>query len=220
MKKKKKKKINVTKTLKSNKMFITIILLILILFTYLVYNNIPVTSMSRRGIEFLNNYEYPTQYVTSDNCMEPYDVGDGVVTFGPGITYQNAKLGYTDINQKLGTAYSASNSCIKTDDLFTLQRMILVDYEQIVNTFAKQYAVDFNQHQFNALVLLAYNSPHIFEYEDFISVLVDEDSTSDEYIDAAQSYYQHLKDYDKFGEGWCNRVKDSAEMYYDGDYRR
>lgn len=217
---KRKSRFNVSKALKSNKLFITIMLLILLLFTYLVYSNVPVTSMNRRGIKFLNNYEYPSQYVTSDNCMEPYDVGDGVITFGPGITYQDAEQGYADINQKLGTDYSQVNSCINTDDLFALQRMILVDYEQIVNTFATRYNVEFDQHQFNALVLLAYNSPRIFEYDQFINVLINEDSTIDEYIDAAHSYYQKLRNYDKFGEGWYNRVEDSAEMYYNHDYRR
>lgn len=217
---KKKRKIKVAKSFKNNKTFIAMILLILLFFTYLVYSNVPVTSMNRRGIKFLNNYEYPTQYVTSENCMEPYDVGDGVVTFGPGITYQDEQLGYADINQKLGTDYSATDNCINTDDLFALQRMILVDYEQIVNTFAQQYNVEFNQDQFNALVLLAYNSPSIFEYDQFIDVLIDENSTIEEYIDAAHSYYQQLRNYDEFGEGWYNRVEDSAQMYYDGDYRR
>lgn len=217
--KRKKKKIIWKQIFASNKQFIIVITILIIVFIQLVKFNLPVTEINRQGLKLLNAYEYPSYKVSADNCMSPYDVGDGVITFGPGITYPSVASGIKDINNNLGTSYTTENSCIATDDLLKMQKVIISDYEQIVINVSHLYNLKLNQDQFNALVLLAYNSPNIFKNPGFIAVLSNEDSTMDQYITAADNYYRTLSGYDtQFGSGWYNRIVDSAQVYYEGEY--
>ncbi len=204
----------------NNKQFIIVITVLVLVFIQLVKYNMPVTEINRQGLKLLNAYEYPSYKVTSENCMSPYDVGDGVITFGPGITYPSVKAGIEDINSKLNTDYTTVDNCIATDDLLDMQKLIIREYEEIVININHLYNLGLNQDQFNALVLLAYNSPNIFKDPGFIAVLTDEDSTIDQYITAADNYYRTLSGYDtQFGSGWYNRVVDSAQVYYNGEYQ-
>ncbi len=200
--------------------FCLVLVVLALVFGWLVFLNQPVTGLNSKGLRFLNKYEYPTYLIEAGRCMRPYDVGDGVVTFGPGITYSTTELGVADINQKLGTNYSLDDNCIKTKDLIKMQKLVLQKYENVVLNIEQQYQVEFNQDQFNALVLLAYNSPNLFKDQTFIAVITNPTSSYEQYVLAADSYYQQLSGYyTDFGTGWYNRIKDSAEMYYFGDYK-
>lgn len=204
----------------SDIVFVIVVIGLIITFGQLVKKNTPVEDMDQKGIKFLNLYEYPTYLIEQQNCMRPYDVGDGVVTFGPGITYPTKEQGITAINQQLNTNYTLEQDCIRTEDLLLMQKFVLVKYEQVVVRIENQYGVVFNQDQFNGLVLLAYNSPNLFKNDQFIAVITNPDSTYQQYVEAADNYYQQLSGYQtQYGSGWYNRIKDSAEIYYYGDYK-
>lgn len=216
----KNKNLNLLQVVLNNKTFTFVLLSIIFSFLWLVTLNQPVVALNKKGIEFLNMYEYPRYLTEKGNCMYPYDVGDGVITFGPGITYPTIEAGIESINLELGTNYSVTESCIKTADLMNMQKQILVKYENIVLKVEEDYVVSFTQNQFNALVLLSYNSPNLFKNQDFLQVITNPTSTYQQYVLAADNYYRQLRGYDThFGEGWYNRIKDSGEMYYYGDYR-
>lgn len=204
----------------NNKAFSFVIVALIFSFMWIVTLNRPVEGLDRKGISFLNKYEYPSYLTEEGNCMYPYDVGDGVITFGPGITYPTIEAGIEGINNQLGTKYSVTDSCIKTSDLMDLQKKILVKYENVILNVENDYVVSFTQDQFNALVLLSYNSPNLFKNHEFLKVITNSESTYEQYVEAADNYYRQLRGYDThFGEGWYNRIKDSGEMYYFGDYR-
>lgn len=210
----------VVKYIKNNKLFFLIIFALVFSLGLLVINNLPVTTISNQGLKLLNKYEYPTYLLTEDNCMEPYDVGDGVITFGPGITYPNIESGIDDINAELNTNYTIANSCIKQKDLSKMQKKVISEYEQIVINVEIANNYQFNQQQFDGLVLLAYNSPNIFKNEEFLAVITNPNSSYDQYVVAADNYYQQLSGYfTTFGSGWYNRIIDSAQLYYEGDYQ-
>lgn len=203
-----------------NKEISLVLFIIVIAFIALVINNRPVTEINNKGLDFLNTYEYPSYLLTSSDCMSPYDVGDGVITFGPGLTYQTVEEGYNHFNEQLETTYSSENDCIAQKHLFAMQKIRIVSYENVVNKIQEQHNIKFSQDQFNALVLLAYNSPNLFKDEQFINVIISSDGDSAQYIEAADNYYRKLSGYDtKFGQGWYNRIVDSAEMFYYGDYK-
>lgn len=204
----------------ANKQFALVIACIALSFSVLTLRALPVESVDWRGLRLLNKYEFPSYLIEEGNCMRPYDVGDGVVTFGPGITYPSEERGIAAINEQLGTKYTTENNCIERSDLKKLQAEVLIDYENIVLNVEKSYDVAFNHDQFNALVLLAYNSPNLFKDEAFLKVITDPQSSYQQYVDAADNYYQQLRGYDTaFGTGWYNRIKDSAELFYYGDYQ-
>lgn len=219
-KKRNKQGVKAIKYIKNNKLFFFIIIALILILGLLIIKNLPVTTISNRGLKLLNKYEYPTYLLTADKCMEPYDVGDGVITFGPGITYSSVETGVDDINAKLNTDYTTSNSCIRQKDLIKMQKIIIGEYEQIVINVETANNYQFNQQQFDGLVLLAYNSPNIFNNEGFIAVITNPNSSYDQYVDAADNYYQQLSGYfTTFGNGWYNRIIDSAQLFYEGDYQ-
>lgn len=180
------------------------------------------------GLQILNDYEFPSYLIEDGTCMRPYDVGDGVITFGPGITYPTEQAGIDDINSRFNTDYTLENNCIEVDTLHTLQRDIISNYEAVVNKVAIWHFKHFTQDQFNGLVLLAYNSPNLFKNEDFKTVILADQPTQDEYITAANDYYKTLGSYydnpntdepdDGFGNGWYNRIVDSSEVFFGIDY--
>lgn len=185
-------------------------------------------TIDEAGLTILNDYEFPLYLIEEDKCMRPYDVGDGVITFGPGITYSDEQSGLDDINSRFDTEYTADDDCIDVDILHQLQRAVISDYEAIVNHVAIWHFKHFTQDQFNGLVLLAYNSPNLFNDEEFIKVILSDTATQEEYIEAANNYYKTLNSYydnpnteeadDGFGNGWYNRIVDSSEVYFGIDY--
>lgn len=234
------------KKLKQNlKMVLIVVFLLLVLITgvmfYGIKNNIffeirmnnlePYMKPSKNLLNLLNDYEMP-QYLIQQNsngksCLAPYDVGDGVETFGPGVTYKTKEEGIQDINSLLGTNYSLENDCIKIRDLEKLQSTKLDSYSWDVLYHAHEYDLSLNQQKFDGLFLLVYNSPDILDYPQFVNAL-QENGSKERYIDAADKYYQQFDNYydnpktkaknDGYGEGWHNRVVDSSQIYYSGEY--
>ncbi|WOO87714.1 hypothetical protein RZE82_01915 [Mollicutes bacterium LVI A0039] len=206
------------------------ILVVFLLGKLFWYQHVKAYSMTinEQGLEILNAYEFPTYLIEEDNCMRPYDIGDGVITFGPGITYQTEQDGINDINERFNTKYTLKNNCIDLDILNELQLEIMGAYEAVVNDIAIKKFHHFTQDQFNALVLMSYNSPALFEEEEFVEAILDDSTTQAQYIEAANNYYKQLNAYydnpnteeknDGFGEGWYNRILDSSEVYFGLDY--
>ncbi len=184
--------------------------------------------IDEQGLEIINAYEFPNYLIEDDNCMRPYDVGDGVITFGPGITYQTEEAGINDINERFDTNYTIKKNCIDVDILHDLQLDIMATYEDYVNHVAIWHFRHFTQDQFNGLVLLSYNSPGLFSDDQFIKTITNPDSTQEQYIESADNYYKQLNSYydnpntdepdDGFGLGWYNRIVDSSEVYFGLDY--
>ncbi len=185
-------------------------------------------TIDEAGLEILNAYEFPSYLIEDGYCMRPYDVGDGVITFGPGITYPTEQAGLDDINQRFSESYTLEENCIDVDQLHTLQRDIISNYEAVVNHVAIWHYKHFTQDQFNGLVLLAYNSPDLFKNDGFKQVILSDNPTQEEYINAANDYYKQIGSYydnpnteeadDGYGKGWYNRIVDSSEVFFAIDY--
>ncbi len=210
----------IQKVVKQNPLFIVTLSGLVLVFWLLVASNMPVHQIDHKGLRLLNKYELPIYLVESGNCMQPYDVGDGVITFGPGITYQDSQSGFDDINQIVGSNYSFDNSCVKIRDLKRVQKQKMTYYEQVVDNLQVSCNLKFSQDEFNGLVLLSYNSPSIFNQSVFANALCSSSISYDTYVETANSYYMSLSGYDtSFGSGWYNRIVDSAEVYFFGDYK-
>lgn len=205
-------------------------LLIVIAFLIIWPKHVAKYSMTidDKGLAILNDYEFPNYLIEDGYCMRPYDVGDGVITFGPGITYPTEQAGIDDINNRFNTDYTLEENCIDVNTLHTLQRDIISNYEAVVNKVAIWHFKHFTQDQFNGLVLMAYNSPNLFKNDEFKQVILNEEASQEQYITAADNYYKTLGNYydnknteeadDGFGKGWYNRIVDSAEVYFGIDY--
>ncbi len=186
-------------------------------------------TIDEQGLEILNAYEFPSYLIDYEEyCMAPYDIGDGVITFGPGITYPTEQAGIDDINDRYNTSYSLKDDCIDVDLLHELQYDIMEDYEWYANKVAIWHFKHFTQDQFNALVFMSYNSPGLLSDDGFIEVITSDNPTYDDYVIAANNYYKQIPSYydnpnteeedDGFGNGWYNRIVDSAEVFFGIDY--
>ncbi len=216
------------------KIIIVIFLIIIAFLTYKIVSYIDYKinyekELSAKGQELLDDYEFPWYMVEQpDNCLRPYDVGDGVITFGPGITYNTEEEGIEDINKKYKKDYTVSNNCIDVDILFKLQKDLMYVYEDYVSEKTFEHKVKVNQNEFDALLILAYNSPDFLKDEEVIKMLKNDEHTKKEYIKAINNYYKQIKSYydnpntqepnDGFGQGWYNRIVDSAEVFFDEEY--
>ncbi len=211
--------------------FILIILIAILTYkvaTYIDYKINYEKELSTQGQELLDGYEFPWYMVEQDNCLRPYDVGDGVITFGPGITYNTEEEGLEDINEKYQTNYTISNNCIDVDILFKLQKDIMYIYEDYVSKKAFEHRIKLTQNEFDALLILAYNSPNLLKEEEVIEMLKNKNHTKKEYIATINNYYKQMKNYydnkdteepnDGYGQGWYNRIVDSAEVFFEEEY--
>ncbi len=220
-KKRNKKNLNkIKKQVNNNIAFIAAITIVIIFALVISEQNSPTKSISNRGLKLLNKYEYPTYLEETGNCMRPYNVGDGVVTFGAGITYPDELAGINDINQLLDKTYSLADNCIKTRDLNKLFEIKIEYYENKVVNFQLENDMVFSQKQYDGLLLLVYNSPNILKDSNFARVLLDKQASSDMYINAANEYYKQFSAYsESFGNGWYNRIVDSSQVYYQREYK-
>lgn len=195
-------------------------------------NNVS-TVLSSEGLQLLNDYEYPKnneQNREDMRCMVPYDVEDGVTTFGAGVTFPTAEEGFEKINNEYGTDYGKENNCISVDILNEFQILMLEKYELDVLNFFEDNQIEFVQNQFDGLLILDYNSPEVLKYEPLINLLKNDKDTvlKEEFIDVIDSYYRQFPAYydnpntnkrnDGFGEGWYNRILDVADVYFDSQY--
>lgn len=224
------KDINWNKVIRRGLIAIICVLVIIIGISIVWEKHVEKYSMTidEDGLAILNAYEFPSYLIEEGYCMRPYDVGDGVITFGPGITYDTEQAGLDDINSRFNTNYTLDDDCIDVDTLHTLQRDIISNYEAVVNKVAIWHFKHFTQDQFNGLVLLAYNSPNLFSNEEFKQYILSDNQNEEGYIEAANNYYKQLDSYydnpnteeadDGFGNGWYNRIVDSAEVYFGIDY--
>lgn len=208
-----------------------IAIVLIVLFIFLNYAVVYKKELSDDGLTLLNEYEFPWYLTEEDNtgntCLRPYDVGDGVITFGPGITYDTEQLGISAINNEYNTDYTLEDNCINVEYLFDFQKIILKEYEVNVSKFSFKYNLHLSQNEFDALVILDYNSPNFLKDQDVIDMLSNE-PTKSQYIDAINNYYQKLESYydnqntteknDGYGVGWYNRIVDTAEVYFDDEY--
>lgn len=205
----------IKKHIGQNKLFYGLLLMLGVVINLLV----PSQSLSMRGLKLLNEYELPRDKIAANKCMEPYDVGDGVITFGAGITYPSETQGLEDINRLFKTDYTLTNDCVKTSELEKLQKEKLAYYEQLIVDYERENSKTFSQTEFDGVFLLIYNSPQIIYDEQYKSLLMQEDITVDEYFDVANNYYKKLNGYDMFGAGWRARILDSAQLFCNGDYK-
>lgn len=224
------KDVNWNKVIRRGLITIICILVVFITFSIVWTKHVEKYSMTidENGLAILNDYEFPSYLIEDGYCMRPYDVGDGVITFGPGITYPTEQDGLDDINLRFNTNYTLKDDCIDVDTLHTLQRDIISNYEAVVNKIAIWHFKHFTQDQFNGLVLLAYNSPNLFANDEFKTFILSDNQTQEGYIEAANNYYKQLNSYydnpnteaeeDGFGKGWYNRIVDSSEVYFGIDY--
>ncbi|MFV0246983.1 MAG: glycoside hydrolase family protein [Mycoplasmatales bacterium] len=224
------RKFNKDKKFRTNTTIGLILIVIVFAFSFNILTHMP-TELSSKGLKLLNEYEVPKSKIeANDNvtCMKPYDINDGKVTFGAGITYNSIEEGLKDINQEFKTKYTINNNCIDIKYLKKLEIIKLKTYEKYVLKVKDNNNLRLNQQQFDALVIMAFNSPNVLKDDDVLQVLVKKESKS-KYINSMDNYYKTLSAYydnpntkemdDGFGEGWLNRIKDSADVYYNHQYK-
>lgn len=202
-----------------------IIVLLTIWWYFLRYQNIyDVHEVSNHGLELLNDYEGINIIdweidSEGDYCAKAYDVGDGVITFGFGQTFDDEKTGIDYLNNVVEGDYQVGD-CLKQDDLYQLETDDLKERNKKINHLDRKYKMNLNQQQFDAIMLMFYLNEATIYNKEFWQLLQNPEIDETMYENYFLTQYQEFNDFDIYGEGWTLRIVDSAQLYFYDDYQR
>lgn len=154
-----------------------------------------------------------------EQCLRSYDVGDGVVTFGLGKTFNTEIDGINHINELNNTTYN-ENDCIKLEHLMKIHEEDISIREKKILSLDKKYKTNINQQQFDAIMLMFYLNEDSINSLKFWNLLSNEDLTKISYIDYFINIYSQFNQYETYKAGWNARIEDSADIFFDSQYTR
>lgn len=218
---------------KNQRRLITLLLTVslILLFSYTIWfdfyrytNSYHITGISDSGLTLLNDYEgyniIDWQTDSKGNiCSYPYDVGDGVVTFGLGQTYPNEKTGYAAINEQTGSDYQVGD-CVTLEDSNHDQANDLEQRAITILQYDKLYKANINQNQFDAIMLMFYLNEDTIKDPEFWQMITDPTTTEADYTQYFLDIYAQFDQWDVYQAGWTKRIIDSGQLFYQADYTR
>lgn len=190
-----------------------------------IENKIIPTKLSSDGYDYLTRLEINSSLIHYDeegNIVEikNHDVGDGGVTIGMGIF-----VSYSDEKELMRLKSKGINVNVGEwntyDDVYELYCERSIKYEENVNNIVNRNDLLLTQNQYDAIYVMVYNRPALSvegaAYDKYFS---SNNPTCEKYIDSLVDEYKTLKTWDSYGEGWTNRIKNSADVYFDSDYSK
>ncbi len=217
----KKQKIKYKKQIK-NAGYSLFTLILLTWFVFFGYQN-GVQGISGSGKDLLNDYEgiysMDWKFNIGGSCLKAYDVGDGVITVGFGNTYPSEEIAIDDINNKTKGHYKVGD-CIKRKDLEKIQDIDLRKRSKEINSLDQSYDTNLTANQFDAVLLLYYLNEATIKDKSFWTMISNENVDKQEYIDYFVGKFSNFELWSIYKKGWVLRIKDSAELFFDGDYNR
>lgn len=203
---------------------LVLLILISIYLTFKYENEYGITGMSDEGLILLDDYEGYNMLVSDidsdgDACHAAYDLGDSVITFGLGVTFETEQLGIEHLNETYNTSYKVGD-CIKVSDLLNLQREAIYDREQQVLDLDRIHRANLNQQQYDAVMMMFYLNEDTIRDQKFWKIIKDKKSNIDDYSEYFITEYSQFKQWEDYQYGWSNRILDSSEVFYNKDYTR
>lgn len=218
------------KKIKVNKKVVlgTAIAIILCSTIYIIFfsyrNPNGVESLSSDGLGLLKDYEgydLISTYTDTDGdaCQFPYDLDDGSITFGLGVTFPSEQEGMDYINKEFDAGYKVGD-CIKVDDLNQLLYDAIAKREKQILKFDSKHRLEMTQQQFDAIFIMFYLNEDTVLNKNFVKLLKNDELTYKEFTNYFIGEYKQFDQWNDFGEGWTKRINDAADVYFKGEYDR
>ena len=94
-------------------------------------------------------------------------------------------------------------------------------YSLKVDNLIEKHNLQLTQEQYDALFLMAYNRPKLFEDGGTIDILLAaKNNNREDWKIAILEEYKELKNWEKYKNGWTNRLDEQLDLFFEGDYIR
>ena len=150
------------------------------------------------------------------------DIGDGGYTVGFGVYIKHGDQATIDYYKKTyGIDVTDTSAYVPIDVCQKIFDNEIGKYTGYVDSAVKRYGLDLTQSQYDALTIMAYNRPSILNDGHAVGDLLKAGNMNPEdWRNAMINEYQGLKNWNKYGNGWTNRIDDELECFFQGDYKR
>lgn len=154
-------------------------------------------------------------------AVRNHDVGDGGITVGVGIYVTSSNKERIEMLEELGVNWQDTSQWVAFETVQQAFNNISQDYENKVNNLVSKYNLSLSQNQYDALFLFAYNRMALFNEGGAVYNMIDSNNSKfADWREALLEEYKGLSNWNKFGNGWTNRIEDELELYFYGDYNR
>lgn len=190
--------------------------------------NQPTTTskgLSENGFKLLAAYE-ATSAVKDKNgnvvSIPILDVGDGMYTIGIGNTVKKTDSAtIQEYKEKYGIDVTKVGSQVDIQTCLKIYNDHVNTYTSTVDNLLKRYNYSASQNEYDALVIAVYNRPALASKGHALDTLIKNNNRNiNDWRTTIINEYKGLKNWDKYGKGWSNRIEDELELYFNNDYVR
>ena len=183
---------------------------------------VEITKMSIEGKKLLMEIELDTRHLVYTNKVltgiKIVDIGDGGLTVGFGIYFPySTPSKKNEFEKKYGISI-VKNNVVSIDLASRMFEDVIGSYEKTVVNFAKDNNITLNQHQFDALVMQAFNG---WAYGEYGNPYIRQNQSAEQIINEVMKVYKaRNSNYTNYEKGWRNRVTDQVNVYLYGIYKK
>lgn len=190
-----------------------------------------ITGISEKGYEFLVDLELGVSWKNADYmkldeqgnivAIKNQAVGDGGITVGVGIYVKESDTERIEMLKELGITWNDTEQWVSYEVVTQAYNNISEKYIKIVDGILEKYNIEATQEQYDALYAMAYNREALFSEGGAVdNMLLSGNNNMSDWRNALIEEYQALGGWQKYGNGWTNRIDDELELYFKGDYIR
>lgn len=185
----------------------------------------PAKGLSEKGFKLLASYEATSAVKDKSGnvvSIPILDVGDGMYTIGIGNAVKKTDTKtIKEYKQKYGVDVTKVGTQVDIKTCMKIYNDHVNTYTSAVDSLLKRYNYTASQNEYDALVIAVYNRPVLASKGHALDTLIKNNNhNKNDWRTTIINEYKGLKDWNKYGKGWCNRIEDELELYFDNDYVR
>ena len=187
--------------------------------------NVQPKGLSEKGFQLLASYE--ATHAVKDKkgniiSIPILDIGDGKYTIGIGNTVKkDDNKTIKEYKKKYGIDVTKVGTQVDIKTCMKIYNDHVNGYTSIVNDLLKRYNRTASQNEYDALVIAVYNRPALANKGHALDTLIKNNNhNKKDWRKKIIDEYKGLKQWNQYGRGWCNRIEDELELYFDKDYVR
>ena len=110
---------------------------------------------------------------------------------------------------------------VSYDLLYPLYLELESEYAKKVENVIERHKMSLSQNEYDALFFMVYNRPVLADAGHALDKFYSGNERSkSKFIKMLTEEYQTLSLWSSHGEGWINRIKNCAEVYFDNNYEK
>lgn len=187
--------------------------------------NLYPKGLSEKGFQLLASYEATNAVKDKKGnvvSIPILDIGDGKYTIGIGNTVKKTdNKAIQEYKKKYGIDVTKVGSQVDIKTCMKIYNDHVNQYTSAVNSLLQRYNHTVSQNEYDALVIAVYNRPALASKGHALDTLIKKNNhNKKDWRTTITNEYKGLAKWNQFGKGWCNRIEDELELYFDKDYLR